>query len=73
MSAEQSEFLTAKEVAAALKLQGEYSWQTVLRWAEEGKIGFMRFGRVKRFRLQDFAAWGYKNGSGGQINKRYMR
>jgi len=65
------EFLTAQEVAAALKLSPKSGWRTVLEWADSGKIGFMRFGRVKRFRLEDFAAWGYKNGSGGELNKRY--
>lgn len=67
----QTEFLTAQEVAAALKLSPKYGWQTVLNLAAEGKIGFMRFGRVKRFRLADFAAYGYKMGSGGELNKRY--
>lgn len=64
-------FLTAQEVAAALKLSPRNGWRTVLTWADSGKISFMRFGRVKRFRLADFAAWGYKNGSGGELNKRY--
>ena len=67
------EFLTAREVAAALKLSPKYGWQTVLKWADEGRVGFMRFGRVKRFRLTDFAAMGYKAGSGGVINQRYLR
>jgi len=65
------EFLTAREVAAALKLSSKYGWQTVLKWADSGKISYMQFGRVRRFRLSDFAAWGYKNGSGGELNKRY--
>lgn len=68
-----SEFLTAQEIAAALKLSKKYGWQTVLQWADSGKVSFMRFGRIKRFRLEDFAALGYKQGSGGQINKRYGR
>lgn len=67
------EFLTAQEIAAALKLSPKYGWQTVLKWADCGQVSFMRFGRVKRFRLEDFAAMGYKAGSGGQLNKRYMR
>ena len=66
------EFLTAQEVAAALKLSPKNGWRTVLTWADSGNISFMRFGRVKRFRLADFAAWGYKNGSGGELNKRYL-
>ena len=68
-----AEFLTAQEVAAALKLSPKFGWQTVLKWADSGQVGFMRFGRIKRFRLEDFAALGYKQGSGGELNKRYGR
>lgn len=67
------EFLTAREVAAALKLSPKNGWRTVNAWADSGKVSFMRFGRIKRYRLEDFAALGYKNGSGGVINKRYLR
>ena len=66
------EFLTAQEIAAVLKLSPKYGWRTVNMWADTGKVSFMRFGRVRRYRLEDFAAMGYKAGSGGQINKRYM-
>lgn len=66
------EFLTAREVAAALKLKAKNGWRTVNKWADEGEVSFMRFGRIKRYRLSDFAAMGYKAGSGGEINKRYL-
>ncbi len=67
-----AEFLTAQEIAAALKLSPKNGWRTVNTWADTGKVGFMRFGRIRRYRLEDFAALGYKQGSGGQLNKRYM-
>lgn len=63
------EFLTAKEAAKILRL----NYSTVLSIVKSGKISYMKFGRAFRFRKEDLIAYGYKQGSGGQINKRYLQ
>jgi excisionase family DNA binding protein len=63
------EFLTVKEAAKILKL----GYPTVLGIIKRGKISFMRFGRAYRLRLEDLIAYGYKEGSGGELNKRYKK
>ena len=63
------EFLTAKEAAKILRL--DYS--TVLSIVKSGKISYMKFGRAFRFRKADLLAYGYRMGSGGELNKRYKK
>lgn len=63
------EFLTAKEAAKILRL----NYGTVLSIVKSGKISYMKFGRAFRFRIDDLLAYGYRMGSGGEINKRYRR
>lgn len=65
----ESEFITAREAAKQLKI----CYSTVLTLIKEEKISVMKFGRAFRFRKEDLIAYGYRMGSGGQINKRYAR
>lgn len=65
----ESEFITAREAAKQLKI----CYSTMLTIIKEEKISVMKFGRAFRFRKEDLIAYGYKNGSGGQINKRYLK
>ena len=63
------DFITPREAAKELKL----SYSTVLGLIKHERISYMRFGRSFRFRRDDLIAFGYKNGSGRQINKHYGR
>ena len=66
------EILTAQEVAVKLHLSPKTGGETVIGWARSGKISYLRPGRAYLFRMVDVLAYGYKAGSGGQINKRYL-
>ena len=67
------QYFTAQEIASKLSLSPRNGWRTINRLADAGKIGFMKFGRIKRYKLEDIEAFCYKNGSGGQLNKRFMK
>lgn len=48
-----SQLLTVKDVATKLKV----STRTVQRWQEEGKIAFVKIGKVIRIREEHLENW----------------